>query len=150
VKRFLFRLEPLLNLRRLKEQQALEALAREVAEQQRLEAELSRRTARLQQALAGAGADAQPSARELAERQAFVERRERERAEAAERLIVQTRRVEAQRERLAELVREREAVERLRERAHERHEHEEAQRQSAFLDELATQGYARKTQAAEA
>jgi flagellar FliJ protein len=149
VKRFLFRLEPLLNLRRLKEQQALEAFAREVAEQQRLEAELSRRTARLQQALAGTGAG-EPSARALAERQAFVERRERERAETAERLLLQTRRVEAQREQLAELVREREVVERLRERAHERHEHEEAQRQSTLLDELATQGHARKAKAAEA
>jgi len=144
VKRFLFRLEPLLNLRRLKEQQALEAFAREVAEQRRLEVELSRRTARLEQAVAGAAAAPELSARDLAERQAFVERRERERLEAVARLELQTKRVEAQRSRLTELSREREAVERLRERAHERHEHEEARLQTAFLDELATQGYARK------
>lgn len=147
MKRFLFRLEPLLNLRRLKEQQALEAFARELGEQQRLEAELAARTAALEEAVRGASAADAPSARELAGRHLFVERCERERAEAAERLALQGRRVEAQRARLAELAREREAVERLRDRAHERHEHEEALRQGAFVDELATQAYARKVQA---
>jgi flagellar FliJ protein len=146
VKRFLFKLEPLLNLRRLKEEQARQAFAREVAEQHRLEAELSVRTVRLEEAVRGAAAF-ELSARDLAQRQAFVERCERERAEAAARITVQAGRVEAQRAQLAELAREREAVERLRERAHERHEREEAQRQTAFLDELATQGYARKAQA---
>lgn len=149
MKRFSFRLDPLLRLRKQAEQQALEAFARELTVRSQLEAELRETTTLLDAAAAATAIDAgtRIDAVELALRQAYVERRERERADAQARVAAQEERLDAQRQRLEECARDRRVVERLRDRAWARHEREEAQRQNALVDDLATSAYARKTRA---
>ncbi len=152
MKRFSFRLDPLLRLREQAEQQALEAFARELCVRSQLEAELRETTTLLDAAAAATALDrgTRIDATELALRQAYVERRERERAEAEARMVAQEERVDAQRHRVEECARDRRAVERLRDRARARHERDESQRQNALVDDLATSAYVRRTRMAEA
>jgi flagellar export protein FliJ len=143
MKRFTFRLESLRALREQAEEQAklrlAHELAAEAAERERLVAAASR----LSQARAQAGDEA-TSGEELAARQAFVERCERDVTSVAASLTLRRQAVQAAREALADAAHEREALERLRERKLAGHALEERRAEAVTLDEIGLAAFGRK------
>jgi flagellar FliJ protein len=120
--RFRFKLEALRRLREQAETSAKEAYARELALGRTRDAALAEAEVRLDRARAEAGAPAGPvEGADLRARQAFVERRELERAIAALDSQTQSERIEAGRRLLELAARNREAVERLKKRQHRAH-----------------------------
>src|SRR5581483_5154387 len=125
---------------------AREELARELSLSALRHAELTDAEARLESARA-AGAlhpGTVAAGEELAARQAFVERRERELRAVSIEVDLQEDEVERRRLRLEQAAQERESIERLRRRAAARHERELARLEEAQLDELALARHARR------
>jgi flagellar protein FliJ len=137
---FTFRLERVRSLRERAEEHAREELARELQLRLRGEALLREATHAVSAARdTGRGAFQRFGATgaDLIAAQAFMERTERDRREAALDLDRQDAEVEARRQALTEAAREREAIDRLKERRKADHEREVARREQVALDEVA-------------
>jgi len=134
MRRFHFRLEGVRSLRAHAETAAQTALARELALGAACEAELERADAALRSAQI---AETPSSGEALAARQAFVERRERERESAGIAVRVQQEVVSARSDDLLSATVERVALDKLRERHETRHRLSNARAEDATLGELA-------------
>jgi flagellar FliJ protein len=137
---FTFRLERVRSLRERAEEHAREELARELQLRLRGEALLREATYAVSAARdTGRGAFQRfgASGADLLAAQAFMERAERDRREAALDLDRQDAEVEARRLALTEAAREREAIDRLKSRRKAEHEREVARREQIELDEVA-------------
>jgi flagellar export protein FliJ len=132
-----FRLEALRALREHAEACAKHALAEELAAGMKRRDDLRRAEQALEQARS-VTADAQLlDGAQLAARDAFVARRERERVLAEQWAIAQERRISESRDALAQASRSRSAFERLKEKAHAAHAAAFRRREDAFLGEVA-------------
>ena len=139
--RFRFRLEAVRALREQTEQQAQHHLARELAardEHARALDDATRDADRARTAGTTLTGD------QLQQRQAFVERTERQRQVAQAGLVAQERQVETSRGHLQEAARDREALERLKRNRLADHQREQARAESARLDEVALTRFARR------
>ena len=137
---FTFRLERVRSLRERAEEHAREELARELQLRLRGEALLREATHAVTAARdTGRGAFGRfgASGADLIAAQAFMERAERDRREAALDLDRQDAEVEARRRALTEAARERETIDRLKQRQKAGHEREVARREQIVLDEVA-------------
>jgi flagellar protein FliJ len=147
---FTFRLERVRSLRERAEDAAREALARELTHRVRGEAILRDATAAVTAARA-LGRDAVlrdgASGADLLAIQAWMERTERHRLNAAADLNRRDAVVAQRREALAVAAREREAIERLKRRRRADHEAEMGRRAQASLDEVALTVHRRGTAA---
>jgi flagellar export protein FliJ len=133
-RRFRFNLEPLRAVREHAELVAMRELAGELAQAAELQRELEATEFRLS---AARSCDAAPAtALELATRQAYLERVERELDEAKVRASVQEQHVASTRERLQHAAREREQVDRLEERRRAEHDAEQRRLERAAGDEI--------------
>jgi len=139
MKPFVFRLESVRALREQTQQQAQQELANELALREQRAVELHAATRRVEQALATAAPErgTATDGLQLAARQAWVERVERERHSATADLRAQDDEVAAGRQRLESASREREVLERLRNRRLTAHELEVARKEEAVLGEVA-------------
>jgi flagellar export protein FliJ len=133
-RRFHFKLEPLRVLRENHEQAVMKELAGELEQAAELRRELGLVEERLVAARQPAGSGV--TGAELAVRQAYVERIERELREARHRVVVQDGHVETTRARLAHAVRERQTLDRLEERRRAAHELELRRAERVDADEL--------------
>jgi flagellar FliJ protein len=137
---FTFRLERVRSLRERAEEAAREELARELSHRLRGEAMLHEAT-RLASAARTAGRDtvlaSGASGADLLAAQAWMERVERRRLDAASDLDRRDAEVARSREALAEAAREREAIERLKRRRRADHDAEMLRRAQISLDEIA-------------
>jgi flagellar FliJ protein len=137
---FTFRLERVKSLREQVEGQAREALARELALRVRGEA-LLREAAHAASVARETGRDAVSrsgaSGADMLAAQAWIERAERRRREAALDLDRQEAEVAARRDRLVAASREREVIARLEARQRAAHERESARVEQVALDEMA-------------
>jgi len=145
MQRFTFKLESVRALREQVERQAQEALARELATDAQLRAALAEAGERLAAATRGEGQGDREVATgaDLAARQAFIERLERERLAVRASVADQERAVAARRLGLERAAREREALERLKRRQHAAHEVVAARAEEAALSEVALQSHRR-------
>jgi flagellar export protein FliJ len=137
---FTFRLERVRSLRERAEEHAREQLARELQLRLRGEALLREATHAVSAARdTGRGAFGRfgASGADLIAAQAFMERTERDRREAALDLDRQDAEVEARRRALTEAARDRETIDRLKQRQKATHEREVARREQNELDEVA-------------
>jgi flagellar protein FliJ len=139
MKPFVFRLESVRALREQTQQQAQQELANELALREQRAVELRAATRRVEQALATAAPErgAATDGLQLAARQAWIERVERERHAATAGLRAQNDEVAAGRQRLESASREREVLERLRKRRLTAHELEVARKEEAVMGEVA-------------
>jgi len=142
MQRFTFKLESVRALREQVEKQAQEALAHELAADAARRAELERAGARLDEATR-AGTPETVSGPDLAARQAFVERLERERLDAHASVARQEREVALRRLGLERAAREREALERLKRRRLAAHRLVSARAEEATLSEIGLQRHVR-------
>ena len=137
---FTFRLERVKSLREQAEGQAREALARELALRVRGEA-LLREAAYAASLARETGRDAVSrsgvSGADMLAAQAWIERSERRRREAALDLDRQDAEVAARRDRLVTAARDREVLARLEARQRAQHERESARLEQIALDEMA-------------
>ena len=147
---FTFRLERVRSLRERAEDQAREELARELSHRVRGEA-LLREAAEVVSAARDNGPRRRPargaSGADLLAAQAWMERAERRRRDAAAELGRRDAEVAARREALAAAAREREAIERLKRRRQADHEAEVGRLAQAALDEIALTVHRRGTAA---
>lgn len=134
-KRFTFTLEPLRTVREHAELVAMRDLAGELEQAALLRREVHSTEERLAAARAVDGAGAS-TAVELAARQAYLERVERELAEARVRSSVQEGHVDASRTRLQHAAQEREQVDRLADRRRAQHDQEQRRRERDAGDEI--------------
>jgi flagellar export protein FliJ len=137
-RRFTFALEPLRTVREHAEQVAMRDLAGELRQADALRTELQSTEQRLSAAREG-HREATLTAVELAARQLYLERVEREVAEAKHRAQLQEHHVAATRERLQLAAREREKVDRLAARRRAEHEREQRRRERDAGDEISIQ-----------
>jgi flagellar export protein FliJ len=137
--RFHFKLEAVRSLREQAEQRAQEELARELAFAAAQQARVAEAGKELDTARAAGAAPsgATLTPQELVARQAFVERRERERELAVAELEVQEQAVEVRRGDLERAAQAREVLERAKERARETHRAHEAKVEEDALAEVA-------------
>jgi flagellar FliJ protein len=136
---FVFRLERIRSLRERAETRAREDLAHELRLRLRGEAMLLEAT-HAAAAAAQSGRDAvtsRSSGMDLIAAQAYIERAERERREAALDLDRQDAEVDARRDALQSAARERQVMDKLKERKQADHEREWARRAQGALDEVA-------------
>lgn len=133
-RRFHFKLEPIRTLRENHEQTVMKELAGELDQAAARRRELDALQQRLLAAREPAGHAA--SGIDLAIRQAYVERVERELREARHRVAVQDDHVETTRTRLALAVRERQTLDRLEERRRRSHDAEARRLERADADEI--------------
>src|SRR3954468_8703228 len=138
-----FRLESLRALREHAEACAKHALAEELATGAQRQDDLRRADVALQQARVGIADGSLLDGNQLAARDAFVARRERERVLAEQWVVAQERRIGESREELAKAARARNAFERLKEKAHAAHQVASRRREDAFLGEVALTRHAR-------
>lgn len=143
MQQFTFKLESVRALREQVEREAQEALARELATDAQRRAELARAGERLTAATTGAIAGDAASGADLAARQAFIERLERERLAARATVAGQEREVALRRLGLEQAAREREALERLKRRRLAAHRVVTARAEEAALSEIALQTHGR-------
>jgi flagellar FliJ protein len=136
---FTFRLERVRSLRERAEEAAREELARELQLRFRGEALLRAATDQVSSARdTGLGVmRSGASGADLIAAQAYFERAERDRREAAIDLDRQDAEVEARRQALTAAARERQTIERLKERRRAEHNREVARREQIDLDEIA-------------
>ena len=137
---FTFRLERVRSLRERAEERAREERARELQLRLRGEALLREATHNVSAARdTGRGEVLRPGASgaDLLAAQAFMERAERDRREAAHDLDRQDAQVEARRQALTEAARDRETIDKLKERQRADHQREAARREQIALDEVA-------------
>jgi flagellar FliJ protein len=149
---FTFRLERVRSLRERAEDAAREELARELTHRLRGEALLHEATQVASEARqAGLGTATRPggaSGADLLAAQAWIERSERTRREAALDLDRRDAEVDARREALAHAARERQVIEKLKTRRRADHEREWARRAQIDLDEVALGVHRRRRVAA--
>jgi flagellar FliJ protein len=147
---FTFRLERVRSLRERAEDQAREQLARELSHRVRGEAILRDATQAVSVAR-DTGLDAVlrggASGADLLAAQAWLERAEQRRVDAAAELGRRDAEVAVRRQALADAAREREAIERLKRRRRADHDAEMARRAQAALDEVALTVHRRRTAA---
>lgn len=145
--RFVFKLESVRALREQHEQQAQQELAQELSLRDLRAAELTAASDRADQALADSTPETGASvpAHQLAARQAWVERVQRDKRSAQAGLDTQDTQVAAGRERLVSASREREVLERLRQRRLTAHRRDEARRDEATLGEVALTAHRRRS-----
>jgi flagellar FliJ protein len=137
---FTFRLERVRSLRERAEEHAREELARELQLRLRGEAlllEATHAASAAQDTTRGTFGRAGASGADLLAAQAFNERAERDRREAALDLDRQDAEVDARRRALTEAARERETIDRLKARRRAEHDREVARREQIDLDEVA-------------
>ena len=135
--RFRFKLEAVRKLREQAETSAKEAYARELALGRTRDAALADAEARLDVARTAAASLTGPvQGADLRSRQAFIERRELERAIAALDSKVQSERIEAGRRLLELAARNREAVERLKKRQQRAHNLASERAESRLLEDV--------------
>lgn len=150
-KPFRFRLERIRELREHDEDRARELLASSLGAQLRGQAMLEAASQLVADAQArqreDAGAGAVDAA-DLQARQLWLERLQRERADAELALERASAEVEARRSQLVEARRRREALERLKERRRQEHRVMMERRESALLDEMALTGHVRQARGA--
>jgi flagellar FliJ protein len=147
---FVFRLERIRSLRERAEERAREDLAHELRLRLRGEAMLLEATHAAAQATQ-TGRDAvlsRASGMDLIAAQAYIERAERERREAALDLDRQDAEVEARRTALQSAARERQVIDKLKERKQADHNAEWARRAQGALDEVALTMHRRNGQVA--
>lgn len=150
--RFEFQLEPLLKHRQMIEDEAQRALAMGMRERMILENELRRHqeTIRDDKQLMGqalVGRVDVPRIRTHAIHVAQVAVRAQQ---IGFRMVELNRRIEKARVELVEAMKQRKAVELLKDKQFKRWKHEQDRRETAQLDELATQGYVRRMNSGEA
>ena len=137
---FTFRLERVRTMRERAEERAQEDLANELRLRMRGEALLKQATSAVATARL-AGLDTvrgdRTTSSDLLPAQAYLERAERNRREAALELDRQDAEVNARRQVLAAAARDRQAIEKLKERQQSDHDREWARRSQNILDELA-------------
>ena len=144
---FTFRLERVRSLRERAEDEAREALGRQLAHRVRGEA-LLRQATDVVTAARDSGRDAAlrgASGADLLAAQAWLERAERRRLDAAADLKRREIEVELRRKALAAAARDREAIDRLERRRRADHEAEMGRREQAALDEVALTVHRRGT-----
>jgi flagellar FliJ protein len=145
---FSFRLEPVRTLRQRAEEREREALSADLRIRAEGEALLRQATDAVSDARA-AGLDAvtagRVSAVKLMSTQAFLERTERLRVEAARELARREAGVAIRRETLAAAARDRQSIDKLKDRRKAEHEAEWARRSQNTLDELALAVHRRGT-----
>jgi flagellar protein FliJ len=137
---FKFRLERVRSLRERAEEAAREELARELSHRLRGEAMLHEATqiaSSAREAGLGTTLRAGASGADLLAAQAWIERSERARREAALELDRRDAEVEARRENLNVAARDREVIERLKRRRRQDHDREVARLDQIALDEVA-------------
>ena len=137
---FTFRLERVRDLRERAEEHAREELARELQLRMRGEAllrEAAHAVSDARDSGRGAFRRAGASGMDMLAAQAYMERTERDRREAALDLDRQDAEVEARRRALTAAARERQAIGKLEERQRTAHEREAARRAQIDLDEVA-------------
>jgi flagellar FliJ protein len=148
---FTFRLERVRTMRERAEERAREELANELRLRMRGEAILKEATSAVATARR-AGLDTvradRTTSSDLLAVQAYLERAERTRREAALDLDRQDAEVNARRQVLAAAARDRQAIEKLKERQQSDHDREWARRSQNILDELALTIHRRGGQAA--
>ncbi|MGI9658540.1 MAG: flagellar export protein FliJ [Gaiellaceae bacterium] len=146
MRRFNFRLDTVRALREQREEQAKEALARELAMKQREEARAASAASRLESAQTNAASSSGgPSdARNLVAHQQYIERVERERHIAEAELVLRERVVDERRDGLAEAAMKREVLERMRERQRVAHDKEVAAAEERLRDDVALGARARR------
>jgi flagellar export protein FliJ len=132
-----FRLESLRALREHAEACAKHALAEELATGTRRNEDVRLAQVALEQARAATGEGTSISGTDLAARDAFVARRERERLLAQQWATAQERRIAESREALAQAARSRSAFERLKEKFVAAQAATARRREDAFLGEVA-------------
>jgi flagellar FliJ protein len=146
MRRFKFQLESVRTLREQSQKQAEQELARELALREKRAAELTAAEQRVESACESVAA--QPgqlvAGSDLAARQAYVERTERERAGARAVLAQQDGQVALGRKRLEVAARDREILERLKERRRAEHAREAARAEQATLSEIAIIAHQRR------
>jgi flagellar FliJ protein len=138
MRRFQFSLETVRSLREEAEQRAQHDLAQELAAEAARRSEMAAAEARLDAArdLSRPVSGASVTADVLRARQAYVERCERERAQAEASARAQEQAVERRRMLLEIASRDRKALERLKEHHREAHVREELRRESAELADI--------------
>jgi flagellar FliJ protein len=146
MQRFVFRLEAVRSLREQRQQQAQQELASELQLREQRARELQDASLRVDHALteAAPAAGMTTTAQQLAARQAWVERVQREHDTARDGLALQDTQVAAGRERLQTASRDREVLERLRARRLTAHEREAARRDEAVMGEVALTAHRRR------
>jgi flagellar export protein FliJ len=132
-----FRLEALRALREHAEACAKHALAEELAAGAQRQDDLRRAEAALARARTAGTDGSTLSGAQLAARDAFVARRERERLLAQQWVTAQERRIADSRETLAQASRSRSAFERLKDKFHAAQQAAALRREDAFLGEVA-------------
>jgi flagellar protein FliJ len=146
---FRFSLERVRALRERTEDQAKEALAGAMQDQQRSEREVqaaAERVARAREAQLD-GTSVRLSAQDLITRQAYLERSEQAHRVSQQVLDQTEMRVDQRRTALTEAARERQALERLKESRRQEHVLEAARVENATLDEIALNGFRRRAAA---
>jgi flagellar export protein FliJ len=141
-RRFTFKLQPLRAVRKHAELAAMRDLAGELRHADELRDELGSAQARLQDARP-AEVESGLTAADLAVRQAYVERIEREIAVAESRVALQEGHVEASRSRLETAARERETVDKLETRSRAAHDAETRRLERVANDEISLQMHGR-------
>jgi flagellar protein FliJ len=138
MRRFQFSLETVRSLREEAEQRARQDLAQELAQDAARRCEVAAADARLESArnLTRPVSGASVTADVLRARQAYVERCEREQAEAEASARAQEQAVERRRMLLEAASRDRQALERLKEHHHAAHVREELRRENAELADI--------------
>jgi flagellar FliJ protein len=146
MRRFNFKLESVRTLREQSQKQAEQELARELVLREQRAAELTAAEQRVESARDAVAA--QPGqlvdGSDLAARQAYIERTERERAGARAVLAQQDGQVALGRKRLEAAARDREILERLKERRRVEHAQEAARSEQATLSEIAIIAHQRR------
>ncbi len=146
---FRFSLERVRALRERTEDQAKEALASAMQDRQRSEREVqaaAERVARAREAQLDATA-LRLSAQDLITRQAYLERSEQAHRVSQQVLDQTETRVDQRRSALTEAARERQALERLKESRRQEHVREATRVENATLDEIAINGFRRRSAA---
>jgi flagellar export protein FliJ len=133
-RRFQFKLEPVRTLRQNAELNAMKELAGELERAARLRQELDAAAVRL--ADAHTPPDEVTTGTDLAFQQAYLERVERELADARRRTAVQDGHVEHSRIRLVAAVRARQTLDRLEQRRRSAHDLEQRRLERAAADEI--------------
>lgn len=140
---FRFRLERLRELREHDEERAREELAASLGAQLRGQAMLRAAAELVDQAHTSRRESATASAADLVAHQRWVERLQRQRADAELALDRASADVEARRAALVEASRRREALERLKERRRQEHRAKADRAEGAVLDEIAINAHVR-------
>jgi flagellar protein FliJ len=146
---FRFRLERVRALRERTEDQAKQAFAGAMQERVRSEREVKVAAERIAKAREAqlTLTSAPTSATELLARQAYLERSERAHRASQEDLGRRDLLLEQRREQLTDAARDRQTLERLKERRREEHQQEQLRIEAVTLDEIALNGFRRRTAA---